>query len=351
MPKSITKALTEKLLDEIHDAVVAVDRKGKIVLYNESAEKLFGIPKKNAILRDVWDVVIPSNLSRIIMDSVKFSEAKPMETTVVFPDDRIFSMRIVPARDDSNKIFASYAIFEDITTHHKLEKVINDYLTTILRELSTPATIIKGYCETLLDGAMEEKIVTKKFLQVINEETNKLIKIIVNLQQTTKKAQTETDKTEIEAINVETVINEAVDMIRGLLDEKRINIELIIAKGLMPVKIKGDALKQIIINLLDNAIKFTSLIKGQGKISVNATLKDNEIEISVADNGIGIKEEYHDKIFEHFYKVVDDKTSELGGAGLGLFICKELITNNGGHIRVESKLSRGSKFILTIPAK
>jgi len=230
----------------------------------------------------------------------------------------------------------------------KANEIKSNFLANVSHELRTPLTSIRSFSEILLDYKDEEETTRDEFLRIINEESERLTRLINDVLDISK---IEAGKMEWEDdFNyIEDLMSEALDLILPLANKKSITIEKKIAQNLPPIFVDKDRIKQVISNLLDNAVKFTN----SGKIQIGAKMQDESILCYVSDSGIGIPDDFQSKIFERFEQVGADILSEkkTKGTGLGLSICKDIIEHYGGKIWVESQVDKGSTFFFSLPIK
>jgi two-component system, OmpR family, phosphate regulon sensor histidine kinase PhoR len=348
MPQRVRSGLQEIVLESINDAVLAIDREGKIVIFNNGASEAFGVSQDRAVGKKVWDVVKFSEFNKIIMAAVKESDAKAREQIILFPHNRLFQTKIFPARWEETKLLGAIAILKDISELGKIEKAVNQYVANISHEFKTPLTSIKGYVETLLEGAYyNDPEISRKFLQVINEETNRMTRLILSMLELATLGGDQ-KKTELKALSIHPLINDAVRVLMPIAQQKNIEIKIEVPEDLPAVLINEDKIKQVIINLLDNAIKFTGLLN-EGMVTIEGRDESRFLRINVIDTGVGIAPEHREKIFERFYRIKEGPAAELGGTGLGLSITREIIEEHQGTIAVESTPGMGSKFSITLP--
>jgi two-component system phosphate regulon sensor histidine kinase PhoR len=237
------------------------------------------------------------------------------------------------------------AVFHDISRLKELERVRQDFVANVSHELRTPLTTIKGYTETLLDGALREEV-APQFLQVIQKHADRLAKIVEDLL-TLSQIESKEFQVRNEKINLFEFVGDVFDFIKEAADKKKISISSHVDPSSLTVRADRGHLEQILINLLDNAIKYTH--EG-GKIRVSVIKRDQgEIEFSIKDDGIGIPKDDLPRIFERFYRVDKGRSQELGGTGLGLSIVKHIVQAHGGRVWVESQPDKGSTFYFTLP--
>ena len=239
------------------------------------------------------------------------------------------------------------AVFHDISRLKKLEKVRQDFVANVSHELKTPLTTIKGYVETLLDGAIQQDVAVP-FVQVIKRHADRLEQILEDLL-TLSKMETKTFSLKRERVPLGNLIEHALELVKDSAEKKNISVSHAEISPTLSVYGERGYLEQVLVNLLDNAIKYSH---EKGKIRVSTVEKDqNEIQILVEDDGVGISKEDLPRIFERFYRVDKGRSKELGGTGLGLSIVKHIVQAHGGKVWAESEPGKGSTFYITLPAQ
>jgi two-component system phosphate regulon sensor histidine kinase PhoR len=236
-------------------------------------------------------------------------------------------------------------VIGDVTKLRKLESLRRDFVANVSHELKTPLTSIKGFIETLLDGALDEREIAVKFLSIIYQETERLNNLIHDLLDISK-LESGAGEIKKKSIKLDQLIDEILLTLNNRMSDK--NIEL--TKDFAAKLIIGDEdlLKEVFLNLIDNAIKYT---QAGGKISVGSRNVKGGTLIYVKDNGYGIPADSLPRIFERFYRVDKGRSREMGGTGLGLSIVKHIIERHNGKVTVESELGKGSQFSVVIPNK
>lgn len=348
MPRRIRSGLQDIALEHINDAIIAIDRDGKVIIFNRIASQIFSIPQKEAEGKSIWDVLKFSQFNKILMQTVKEPDAKAREQIILFPDNRLFQIRIFRAKQEESKLLGAIAVLKDLSELSRIEKAVNKYVANVSHELKTPLTCIKGYVETLLEGSYySNPEIIQRFLHIINEETNRMTRLILGMLQmaTLESGQ---GKTELKAASIYPLLSDAAKVFQPVAQQKNIEIQLEVPEDLPPVIINPDKIKQVFINIIDNAIKFTGLMK-KGTVRIEARDESKHLRINIIDTGIGIEEKHLDKIFERFYRIKEGPSAELGGTGLGLAITKEIVEEHKGTITAESQPGKGSKFSITLP--
>jgi len=266
------------------------------------------------------------------------------EIAVNMPEEKILKVNGVPiVRTD--RFEGAILVFHDITELRRLEQIRQDFVANVSHELRTPISSIKGYAETLLEGALEDKDNAREFLSIIYQDSNRLANLINDLLDLSK---IESGKMKMNFIPLEPVsmIRRAVAIMENQAQARSIAIKLNLTPDLPKIKADETRFSQVMINLLDNAIKYTP---ENGSVVITANVVNNALQIDVADTGIGISEKDLPRIFERFYRVDKARSREMGGTGLGLSIVKHIVQAHAGHVRVKSEPGLGSTFSFTIP--
>jgi two-component system, OmpR family, phosphate regulon sensor histidine kinase PhoR len=227
----------------------------------------------------------------------------------------------------------------------KVERVRKDFVINVSHELRTPLASIQGYTETLLDGALHDPEHNTKFLSIIRQNAERLGRLTADLM-TLSRLELRTTRFQFASYYVNDLLADCVDSMQPMADKKRVAITLERTDAASEVFCDSEAVHQVMANLLDNALKYTP--EG-GTVTVGAKPESDSVEIFVRDTGIGIPHQELPRLFERFYRVDKARSRDLGGTGLGLAIVKHLVRAQGGNVRVESEVGKGSTFIFTLP--
>jgi two-component system phosphate regulon sensor histidine kinase PhoR len=345
------KDYLQTLLRGIMEGVLVVDARGRILMVNSALRQLLSLPP-HVEDRTPLEIIRNAELERTLRQVLQDGENTTLELTLPSPEGRTFEVNVVGispspegmVREDEGRR-GVIAVFHDITRLKELEKIRRDFVANVSHELRTPLTTIKGYAETLLEGALKEEVASQ-FVQVIKRHSDRLEKIVEDLL-ILSKIESKEFRLKMESLSVSDLIGDVLDFIKEPLNKKKISVSV----GELPptLLVYGDRqyLEQVLINILDNAIKYGH--EG-GRMIISATERgQREVEISVKDDGIGIPKEDLLRVFERFYRVDKGRSHELGGTGLGLSIVKHIVQAHGGRIWVESQLGEGSTFYFTLP--
>jgi len=349
MARRPVRKLLDAIIKNFREAAIGIDKDGKVIVLNPPAMAFFKDPEGEPVGKKIWDVIEINDFVRSFVSLVKDSDPMPLEQILPFPENKICIVKMIPVAGKDNRILGAVAILEDVTDIQRMEQTVNDFVAKVSHELKTPLTSIKGFVETLLEGALSNPEITRRFLQVINEETNRLTRLVINLLDLSRAVQENGVYHSKTPINTSLFIKEAVKLFEPIAREKNLTLCCKIQDNLPPINANPDRLRQVIINLVDNAIKYTGVQGSGGSVEITASLKDSFLEVSIADSGVGIPYDEQEKVFEKFYRVIEGPAAQLGGTGLGLAITKEIVETHGGEIKVESTPEKGSRFYFTIP--
>ncbi|UBH12501.1 two-component system histidine kinase PnpS [Macrococcus armenti] len=329
----------ETILQNIPSATMLVNNYGEVLIANETYLKQFN--RGNPIARDHYDNVVEStDVKRMIKEAIAtekpVSEALEMKVNV---HKKFFDVSVVPVLSKKRKrIEGIVIVLHDITQLKTLEQMRKDFVANVSHELKTPITSIKGFAETLLDGAKEEPETLEMFLNIILKESNRIQVLVSELLELSKIEQANHFK--MSKVNVPQKVFNSVEVVHPLAEKKNIKFNLQLEKDLY-VLAEPSKLKQVMINLLSNAVNYSP---ENAQITVKTFLMDGECIVEIIDEGIGIAPDETERIFERFYRVDKARSRDSGGTGLGLAIVKHIIEVFNGEIEVESELGKGSTF-------
>ena len=257
----------------------------------------------------------------------------------------IFAIHYDRFKDEDGEDIGIIILIQDITERQKLEDMQRDFVANVSHELKTPLTTIKSYTETLMDGAVEDPDMARSFLGIVDNEADRMNRLVKDLLQLSRLEQRQERMHFLEGnivalvrqcmVKVEMTAQQKGHQLNALFDEK-MNIRVLMDR---------DRMEQVILNVLSNAIKYTP---DGGRIDVDIDSDGKKVQIIVSDNGIGISEEELPRIFERFYRVDKARSRKMGGTGLGLAITKQIVEEHQGTITAESTLGKGTKFIIAL---
>ncbi|AJD32990.1 MULTISPECIES: two-component system histidine kinase PnpS [Clostridium] len=326
----------EAILKSMDSGVVAIDKEFKVIMINPYAKKLFGL-KRDIIGENLMDNIRDFELEKVL----KNKETGYKEISILWPEKRTLRVKTTDIISKYDNI-GTVAVVQDITDIKKLENMREQFVANVSHELKTPLTSIKGFSETL--KYVEDKKNREKFLQIINDEADRLTRLINDILVLSN---IEKQKQELikEEINLNELIEKVYCLVKKSAEDKNIKINIVGEKVSVLIGNK-DKYNQMIINLIDNAIKYT---EPNGEINIGTKQDKDNIIFWVEDTGVGISKEHLDRIFERFYRVDKARSRAEGGTGLGLAIVKHIVLGINGKIEVKSEPKKGTKFIVKIP--
>jgi two-component system phosphate regulon sensor histidine kinase PhoR len=338
----------ETVLAGMVEGVIAVDPEDRVLYMNKSARMQLGIENRNIQGSSLLEVVRNIDLLRFIQQTILKDE--PSEKTIILnqdkSDEKILQVHGAQLFDAQKKRLGALVVINDVTKLLRLESLRRDFVANVSHELKTPITSIKGYVETLLDEAGELPQHVQDFLIVISKQTNRLQAIVEDLLSLAKiEQESESDAIMLERGNIRDVLQNAIEACSVKAAERNIQLTLHDREQVY-ASLNGPLLEQAIINLLDNAIKYS---KPGGTVLIDSSEAEDQIQIAIKDNGIGIEKQNLERLFERFYVVDKGRSRESGGTGLGLAIVKHIVQAHGGKITVKSELNKGSTFTIHLP--
>jgi len=341
----------EAVLDSMIEGVLAVDVRQRIVGINQAAAGLLQVDIDAVLRRPIQEVIRNPEIRRFVLQAIDCRE--PVEDDFVLSDpvSRIFHGRGTALRDPSGE-GGAVIVFNDVTELERLESIRRDFVANVSHELKTPVATIKGFVETLLDGAIDEPADNRRFLEIVGRQSDRLAAIIEDLLALSRIEQSEgAGSLPREPVAVASLLAAARSSCLPRATERGMAIELDCPDELV-AEVNAALLEQAVLNLIDNAIKYSGTEK---PIHVQATAEaipgqaGLSLVISIRDEGNGIPAEHLPRLFERFYRVDKGRSRQVGGTGLGLSIVKHIVQAHGGAISVVSERGQGSTFTVQLP--
>lgn len=327
----------EAILKSMDSGVIAIDKNYKVIMINPYAEEMFRIDK-NIIGQNLMDTIRNFELESIF----KKNAEEYTEIKLLWPKERNLRIKTADIIND-NELIGTVAVVQDITDIKRLENVRSQFVANVSHELKTPLTSIKGFAETLKFVEDPEK--RDKFLDIINDEAERLTRLINDILTLSSIEQHREEKRE--TINVEEIVQDVYCLMKNTAESKNIKLEILRKKDIHIIGDR-DKFKQMLLNLVDNAIKYS---EEGAQVFIGTDINQNKQVIWVEDTGVGMSNEHLSRIFERFYRVDKARSRDQGGTGLGLAIVKHIVLSLNGNIEVESKIGKGTKFTVSIPFK
>jgi len=338
----IERVQQETLLEVISDPVLGVDLEGAPIFYNSRFAVVMG--ERDLKNRRLWKMFTDSEILKSFQAALK--EGKTNSIRAIPFDQpagrRFFSVSISPLRKAKGKIYGAVGIFHDVTDLKRAEQIRIDFVANVSHELRTPLTAIKGYTDTLIQDLERGTPPERGFFEVIARNTDRLMSLINDLLDLSSLESTDVlHKTDLSTSELTMRI---LKQIQTSIDAKKQNVSItIIAKSVFADPRRAE---QVLVNLLDNANKYTP---NERKISIFWEPADNGTLLKVVDTGPGIPLEHQARLFERFYRVDKARSREIGGTGLGLAIVKHIMQRHDGEVWVESSPGKGTAFICRFP--
>lgn len=333
----------EAVLMSMFEGVMAVDVNGNIILMNTALKEMLHIKDDNTMGRKPIELVRNISIQNIAEKALKMNYGVlSLEENLLMPCNKTLLIHASPVVKGDD-VFGAVLVFSDITELRKLETIRKDFVANVSHELRTPVSSIKGYAETLLDGALCDKDNAHNFVNIINMEASRLASLINDILDLSK-IESDMFKLKLEEKNIKDLVSVSIDRVKQEIDLKDIKIE----NNVDALKVKYDEslLAQALINLIHNAIKYSD---PSSVINIYSEVTTDFITVHVKDSGIGIPEKDLPRIFERFYRVDKARSKDLGGTGLGLSIVKHIVQAHGGDVSVKSTEGVGSTFSFSIP--
>lgn len=335
-------AVLRTVLDTARECVLVVDEDTRIFAVNDAACGVFSKRGDEIEQRRLSEVVRDAGLYGAFLLALNEGHASDIRLELVGTEKKKFDVHIAPLRLDGRHLAIGF--FYDITKLERLETVRQEFLSNISHELRTPLTSIIAFVETLEDGAIDDAENNRRFLGVIRRNAERMHMLISDILELSL---IESGKVSIEIreVRLSPMVNEIFTSLSSQAAERKIEL---INKVPTDYVVKADSvrLEQILVNLIDNAVKFN---REEGSVTVAVELRGNIDVISVADTGEGILPEHLKRIFERFYRTDRARSRQAGGTGLGLAIVKHLARLHGGEVFVTSELGRGTTFFVEFP--
>ena len=346
--KKTQKASNEivRVLENMAEGVIAVDGNEKVLMINSATKKIFGIAETNVLNRTLMEIVRNTEIVESVSQVLGEEKEIEHEVKLSYPRASILKLRAKGVRSERRNELSGVILLHDVTEIRRLENLRQEFVANVSHELKTPLTSIKGFIETLSEGGLNDVGQSKIFLGMMNEDADRLERLMDDLLELSK-----LDSKEIplkrEAVQLKEEIEKTILMFRSQIEKKKIKIRNELSNSNLEVWADRHQLRQVLTNLIDNAIKFN---REEGSITVRADLtREGQIQLSVQDSGIGIPAKDIPRIFERFFRVDKARSRELGGTGLGLSIVKHVAEIHGGQVSCSSELGKSSTFFITLP--
>lgn len=338
---SLESGQRQSILASMVEGVLAVDEQLRVTFYNDAFARAAGA---GVIARQapLWEVLRDHALVDMLRDVLTRGEPRMGRLELAARGHRTYEVQATRLATPATR--GALAILHDITDLERLERVRKDFVANVSHELRTPLTAIQGYSETLLDGALEDPVNNRRFVEIIQAHAVRLNNIASDLL-----ALSDLESNQAMPEPEPILLADVLDAARRTVEpEARVRKVTLIAGPVVEARVLAHTtrLEQVFVNLLSNAIKFN---RPGGEVRIETTKTDGLVNIAIADTGIGIPSEELPRIFERFYRVDKARSRAVGGTGLGLSIVKHAVERMNGTIRAESQFGKGSRFTVQLP--
>jgi two-component system sensor histidine kinase VicK len=348
----LSKALSENaeeknklasILFYMSDGVVATDRRGRIILMNHTAETMLNRKEYEGVGLKLSEVLnVPQevkNETLLLEDSRFLIEMKTEEHT------HILQVNVTPLKREGRSIQGVIAVLQDVTNQEKLERERKEFVANVSHELRTPLTTMKSYLEALEDGVLTDPELGPRFIQVTQNETERMIRLVNDLLQLSK-MDTKKYPLKLQKTDLNHLIEDVAERFSVSLRQRGLHLQLELFERLPLIYVDSDQMIQVLDNVISNAIKHSL---ADGTIHIRTQRQNEEVLISIKDEGVGIPQADLKHIFKRFYRVDKARSRDMGGTGLGLSIAREMILGHQGTIRINSDTGEGTTVWIQLP--
>ena len=333
----------EALFNSMVEGVLLLDAKGHIQLANRAFLTLFDTIS-DVRGRTVLEVVRQHELTDVLQRVANEGQVLDYELQQDGPPERWLQINAAALSTDRGAYQGAILVFHDLTRLKHLERTRQEFVANVSHELRTPLSLIKGYVETLLDGAKDDPAVQTKFLETIQRNAERLRFLIEDLL-TISELESGNMRMNLQPVELRRLAEKILDDFKTRAAARRVTLTNAVPELFAPVD--ADRLQQVFANLVDNAIKYG---RNDGHVTISAHRNNGTIELCIQDDGPGIPSESLERIFERFYRVDKARSREQGGTGLGLSIVKHIVQGHGGRVWARSEPGKGAAFYFTLPA-
>lgn len=351
----IEKKRAEAIVGNMRDAVIVLDENNEVIIANKVSSELLGLSQLNIIGKDIKDIAEKNNLFKKIIENkdqfiTENEESKINYLRIVFKDKEEFYLKdFTNVTDEEGKTIGVIIVLKNVTGFKELDEIKSGFIATVSHELKTPLAAMNMSLRLLQDqrvGELNDE--QKKLTNAMKDEVKRLLKMVNELLNLSK-IESGGEVYKYQEVSVEELIDAAVTPMLLQFEQNKIKFCLNVEKGISKLKLDVNKIAWVIINLLNNAVRYSKM---EGEIIFKVCRENNFIKFSIKDNGVGIKPEYIDKIFQKFVQVdKSNQVSQYKGVGLGLAIAKEFIEAHKGEIHVSSEYGKGSEFVFKLPVR
>lgn len=338
----------EQVIESVYSGLMLVGKDGRILQMNAFAREMFDVGSTASLSGTYLEIIEDAKTRELIERTIRSNEEFAEELTIHSQaGEKIYQAQTTMVRDERGHPAATAIIFNDITDIRNIERMKTAFVSTVSHELKSPLTSIKGFISTLLsdEEGYYDKDTVRGFYQIIDRECERLIRMINDLLNVSRIEAGHALELYPEPVDLLPLIEKVVTVQKSYTTDKH-TLSIDVDKDLPIIVADEDKIDQVLTNLISNAIKYSPL---GGEITVSAHRDGKGILFGIADHGIGIPAEHLPRVFDHFHRVDNRNTRQVGGTGIGLTIAKHLVEAHGGKIWVESQVGNGSTFWFSLP--
>ncbi len=339
------KNKVEAILNYMTDGIIAFNNERKIIHLNPAAENMLSWAGVSPTQGMTGEMVLGKFFDYEELEELLSSkEPTTKEVHLKDPYEKTLQVHFAPFEEKEQQK-GMLVVLHDFTRERAYSRMQEEFAANVSHELRTPLTTIKNYVETLLNGAQDNAEVRERFLKVVENETERMVKLIKDLLILSQMDHQETRWLK-ENVDISAVVDEVIEQLEMEGKVNEVDLEVILPPERITVYFDKDKIRQVLLNLLSNALKFTP---PGGKIEIKALQRDGYVYISICDNGVGIPADESERVFERFYRVDKTRSRDSGGTGLGLSIAKQIVEAHGGSIFLKSKPGEGTEVTFSLP--
>ncbi|MDF2594978.1 MAG: multi-sensor signal transduction histidine kinase [Clostridia bacterium] len=331
------KKKVESVLASLDEGIVIIDKEGQIKEMNHLASGMLSLKQGKSYKNHITNIIRGDKFKELFKSALQATKGNGTELTL---GDKVIYATIVPV-GETHHVYEYLIVLRDITKLKSLEEMKYQFVSNVSHELKTPLTSIQGFVETLKEGAIEDRKIAIRFLNIIDIEAKRLYRLIQDILMLSEIENMQ--KQEYGMAKVSDIIKQVLDMVREEAEKKHIKLVFNNIQDIVFENTSTDHIEQVMLNLVSNAIKYTD----DGCVLITTDIKEDEAVIKVKDTGIGIARESIPHIFERFYRVDKGRSRKSGGTGLGLSIVKHIIQLYQAQIDVQSEVGEGTTVTLT----
>lgn len=337
------------ILGSMVEGVMIVDAGERIRLVNDALSRMFEFPN-SPINRSILEVFLNPELRYAVESTLREGRSRSAQIQYRLPASgasKIFEVYSSPLNPQAGRAAAgAVVVFHDVTLLKALEAVRREFVANVSHEFRTPLSIIGGYVETLLDGALDDRAMAEQSLRVMERHCQRLNLLIDDLLTISRMEGRESD-IELHPVNVREIVERVIEQLAPAIVERQAQVTVDFPPDSIFIEADARRLEQVCLNLLTNALRYGATV--DNRVAVSGKLGADYSEIRFSDNGPGIPFEDQPHIFERFYRVHKDRSRDAGGTGLGLSIVKNIVMAHGGDVSLESTPGAGATFIVRLP--